>query len=137
MKHLLPLLALWAAPALAQPNKPCPYDSAQFSWRKPVPANRLRPLRPDRPGVSESPFTVDAGHVQLEVDGLRLMRQPATADGQPAQRTWHAAFATLKLGLSRRTDVQLELPAYVAQAERPTGSPDKTATTAPATSRCA
>ena len=117
----LALLAL-AAPALAQGQtpKPCPYDSARFSWRRPVPGNRLRPLRPDRPGLTESPFTVDAGHLQLEVDGLRRIRRPGSAT-EPAERTWHVGFAMLKLGLGRRTDAQLELPVFVAQAQRPPG----------------
>ena len=61
-------LALALLPVAAQaqddnhPKSPSPYDSAHFSWRKPVPRNRLRPLCPDRPGLTESPFTVDAGH---------------------------------------------------------------------------
>ncbi|RZK12256.1 MAG: transporter, partial [Hymenobacter sp.] len=99
------------------PQFPCPYDSAHFSWRKPVPRNRLRPLRPDRPGTTESPFTVDAGHFQLEADGVRLINQPASGD-DPQQRAWYAADVLLKLGLGRKTDIQVELPLYSAQQQR-------------------
>lgn len=116
-------LGLPLAAAAQDDNRPkfsCPYDSAHFSWRKPVPRNRLRPLRPDRPGLTESPFTVDAGHFQLEADAGRLINEPA-ADDQPQQRTWQAAYVMLKLGLARRTDVQVEVPSYLSEAQRPPG----------------
>ncbi|RZK54483.1 MAG: hypothetical protein EOO59_11400, partial [Hymenobacter sp.] len=51
---LLPLAARAQATDDNHPQFPCPYDSAHFSWRKPVPHNRLRPLRPDRPGTTET-----------------------------------------------------------------------------------
>jgi len=128
MKHVATLvLALLAGLPLASraqsaddnhPKFPSPYDSAHFSWRKPVPRNRLRPLRPDRPGTTESPFTVDAGHFQLETDLGRLINEPGSEE-DPQKRTWHAAYALVKLGLSRKTDIQVELPFYAAQKQRP------------------
>jgi len=134
MKHLATLLfglvALAPIAARAQsdtddnhPKFPSPYDSAHFSWRKPVPHNRLRPLRPDRPGTTESPFTVDAGHFQLETDLTRLINEPGSEE-DPQQRTWHVAYALVKLGLSRKTDLQVELPLYAAQKQRPAGTED-------------
>jgi hypothetical protein len=88
-----------------------------------VPHNRLRPLRPDRPGTTESPFTVDAGHFQLETDLGRLISEPGSAE-DPQQRTWHVAYALVKLGLSRKTDLQVELPLYAAQKQRPADATD-------------
>ena len=120
MKQLFALLALCGLPGLAQaqaPAKTSPYDSAHFSWRKPVPRNRLRELQPDRPGVTESPFTVDAGHFQLEMDALRLINSGSGTDGR--RREWHAAYSMLKLGLSRRTDIQLEVPVYSVAKQQP------------------
>lgn len=106
-----------AAPALAQqePPKPCPYDSAHFDVFHPVPRNRLRELRPDRPGVTESPFTVDAGHFQLEMDALRLIN---SREDTMRSRGFHAAYALAKIGLSRRTDFQVEVPFYSIQKDR-------------------
>jgi hypothetical protein len=98
------------------PKKSCPYDSAHFNWRKPVPRNRLRDLQPDRPGVTESPFTVDAGHVQLEMDAFRLRNSGSGQDLRT--RDWHLAYSMIKLGLSRRTDVQLEMPLYSNTKQR-------------------
>lgn len=43
---------------------------AAFSLVDPVPADKLRDLATDRPDLTEGPFTVDAGHVQLEMDAV-------------------------------------------------------------------
>lgn len=117
------LLVLSAPAALAQsPDKPrtCPYDSAHFDLFHPVPRNQLRELRPDRPGATESPFTVDAGHFQLEVDAFRLINQ---REDDQRNREWHAAYLMPKLGLSRRTDLQLEVPVYAVQKQRQADDP--------------
>jgi hypothetical protein len=114
---LLPTLS-WAQ----APTKTSPYDSTHFSWRKPVPRNRLRELQPDRPGVTESPFTVDAGHFQLEMDALRLTNSGSGNDDQ--NRELHLAYSMLKLGLSRRTDLQLEVPLYSVAKQRATDADD-------------
>jgi len=114
---LLPTLSWAQAPA-----KTSPYDSAHFSWRKPVPRNRLRELQPDRPGVTESPFTVDAGHFQVEMDALRLINSGSGNDDK--NRELHLAYSMLKLGLGRRTDLQLEVPLYSVAKQRPTDADD-------------
>jgi hypothetical protein len=121
MKHLFLLFFLLPAASYAQaPQKTSPYDSAHFSWRKPVPRNRLRELQPDRPGITESPFTVDAGHAQLEMDAFRLSNSGSGNDEK--SREMHLAYTMLKLGLSRRTDIQLEVPLYSIAKQRPTGT---------------
>src|SRR5262245_12781506 len=43
----------------------CP-DKSQYTLFNPTPANCLREFDPDRPDVTDSPFTVDAGHIQFE-----------------------------------------------------------------------
>ena len=97
--------------------KPSPYDSAHFSWGKPVPRDRLRELQPDRPGVTESPFTVDAGHVQVEMDLVRLVNNGTGY--RDRERELKVAHTNFKLGLSRRTNVQLEVPLYKVAKQRP------------------
>ena len=111
---------LWLLPALGCAQdfpKPSPCDSAHFSWRKPVPRDRLRELQPDRPGIKESPFTVDAGHVQVEMDLVRLVNNGTGY--QDRDRELKVACTNFKLGLSRRTDVQLEVPLYKVAKQRP------------------
>lgn len=121
MKRFLLLLFLLPAASYAQaPQKSSPYDSAHFSWRKPVPRNRLRELQPDRPGITESPFTVDAGHLQVEMDALRLLN--SGSGDEDRTREWHAAYTMLKFGLSRRTDIQVEMPLYSVAKQKSIGS---------------
>ena len=123
MKHFFAWLVLCGLPLLGRaqaPAKTSPYDSAHFSWRKPVPRNRLRELQPDRPGITESPFTGDAGHAQLDMDAVRLLNGGSGNDDKT--RELHVAYTMLKLGLSRRTDVQLEVPVYSIAKQRPTGT---------------
>ena len=70
--------------------------------------------------MPESPFTVDAGHLQVEMDALRLINSGRGNDDRP--RELHAAYTMLKLGLSRRTDVQPEAPLYTVLKQRPSGA---------------
>lgn len=121
ISRYLALLGLLASAGLTQAQdkpKTCPYDSAYFNLFQPVPRNRLRPLRPDRPGVTESPFTVDAGHFQTETDALRVVNE---REGTSRGRELKVAYTTLKMGLSRRTDIQVEMPLYKVQKEREAG----------------
>ena len=58
----------------------CP-DKSQYTLFNPIPSNCLREFDPDRPDVTDSPFTVDAGHIQFE-SGLfsyALSRQTSKA----------------------------------------------------------
>ncbi|GAB2949621.1 hypothetical protein GCM10027048_13390 [Hymenobacter coalescens] len=111
---------LWCTAGHAQSGG-SPYDSAHFSLFKPVPRHQLRELRPDRPGTTESPYTVDAGHFQLETDAIRLINR---RDDNKREREWRAVYLMPKLGLSRRTDVQLELPLYSSQKQRMADDPN-------------
>src|ERR1700690_1895783 len=43
-------------------------DKSQYNLFNPTPVKYMRELSPDRPDETESPYTVDAGHFQLEMD---------------------------------------------------------------------
>jgi len=43
-----------------------PVDKSQYNLFNPTPRSLMRDFNPDRPDVTESPYTVDAGHYQLE-----------------------------------------------------------------------
>ncbi len=60
----------------------------------------LRPLSPDRPDITESPYTVDRGHFQIEVDLARYTREGD--DGE-----WSLGQLNLKYGVLDQVDVQL------------------------------
>jgi len=71
----------------------------------PRPQNELRPLSPDRPGTTESPYTLDAGHFQLEWGALDYSYD-TIADAKTDTLT---SSVNLKAGLSDHVDVQLVL----------------------------
>ena len=79
----------------------------------PVPKDRLRPLSADRPDSTESPYTVDAGHVQLEADIAAWFQDKAQEDGARVRRTgWAFAVTNVKLGLTPNVDLQLVVETY-------------------------
>lgn len=69
------------------------------------PAAELRPLSTDRPDVTESPHTVDAGHFQFEMELANWSR-----DG--SNREFSLGELNTKIGLNPSTDLQLVLPFY-------------------------
>ena len=70
----------------------------------------MRELSTDRPDKTESPYTVDAGHFQWEMDFavFTLERE----DGVRS-RTWNIAPANLKVGLTNNADLQLFFDSYI------------------------
>jgi len=91
-------LALWqsgsAGPGLAL--VPTPHQQA---------AREPRALVADRPDATESPITVDAGRIQLEVSLADWTRDSG-------EDSVTALAANLKLGLTEATDLQLVLDSY-------------------------
>lgn len=93
----------------------------------PVPRELLRDVAPDRPGISQSAHTVDAGHFQLEADFVRLHRED---EQQESRRQLMLADVTLKLGLTRTTDVQVRLQSWQRDRVVPNpGNPEPGRTT--------
>ena len=86
-----------------------------YSLFQPVPHALLRDLSTDRPDVTESAYSVDAGHFQLETDLVRLVRQPE--ESTPGQEIDVNAI-NLKMGLSRATDLELIVNSYSIQRQQ-------------------
>lgn len=74
----------------------------------PRPQGELRELSTDRPDTTESPISVDAGHVQLEMDLVALGIDRRAVDTS----TVDVAVANLKLGITDRVDLQLVIAPY-------------------------
>lgn len=79
-----------------------------WSMANPTPRGLLRPLSTDRPDATESPYTVDPGHVQIETSLFDYRR-----DGDVS--TYSVAPTNLKLGVHERIDLQLLLEPYVRE----------------------
>ena len=97
--------------------------SPRFHLFAPRPASELRALSTDRPDRTESPFTVDAGHLQIEADlvsaGFDRWNSGGTRDEE-----WSLLIANFKVGVSPNVDFQLVLPGYstVRSREEATGA---------------
>ncbi len=111
LRHLLRLLpALAAATGLAAGT-----DKAGYTLFQPTPAAELRELSTDRPDQTESPYTVDAGHWQIEADLVNYTSDHDRSGGGDV-RTKDLSLATLNLkaGLTNRVDLQLMIDPYVS-----------------------
>lgn len=79
---------------------------ATHAPEEPTSVEMLRPLSTDRPDVTESPNTVDAGHFQLEADLGRVTRDAELT-------SYGFAHTNLKLGLAHFWDVQVVVESVV------------------------
>jgi len=107
----LALLLALAGPAAAQAplNDTIRVNKEQFNLFHSTPRKYMRPMVPDRPGITESPYSVDAGHVQYESDVLRLLTR---REGTTYGHDWYANHFLAKIGLTNRTDFQVALDSY-------------------------
>lgn len=103
---------------------------AQQSQKKPslftpVPRAQMREMETDRPDVTESPFTVDAGHFQLETDLVRSIREKTETT---QTNTILINQMNLKIGITGSTAVQIGFQTYGRQSEKELDTNEKTIT---------
>lgn len=116
---MLPKTTLWTA-ALAlllfttssAADKPAPDKSAYTAFNR-TPESQLRELNTDRPDLTESPYTVDAGWWQLEMDIFSYTCDHDTAGGADVKAS-ALSFANLnlKIGLTSAIDLQTVFAPY-------------------------
>jgi hypothetical protein len=80
-------------------------DKSQYSLLNPTPREHMREMSTDRPDTTESPYTVDAGHVQIETTLFGFAKD----DGVEGYTFGDVNF---KVGLTNRTDLQLIVPFF-------------------------
>ncbi len=80
----------------------------------------LRPLSTDRPDTTESPYTVDKGHYQIEIEPLSWSRND---DGGEKTTSINGSY-NLKLGVADNMDLQLVLSPYNHVKTEVAGSDD-------------
>lgn len=87
-------------------------DKAGYHLFRPTPRDQMRELSTDRPDQTESPYTVDAGHFQVEMDFINYVHDESGV-------TTIDAFAlvpfNLKVGLLNNVDLQLVYAPYVRE----------------------
>ncbi len=94
-----------------------------YSLRNPKPADKLREMSTDRPDTTESPFTVDVGHFQLELSFVDVTSDKRSDDGF-LSRSLEIAPMLLKLGVLDNMDLQLGIAPYTRthQTDEATGA---------------
>lgn len=101
-------LAMVASGALAA-------DKSQYHLFNPTPRDLMREMSTDRPDKTESPYTVDAGHFQLEMDVLNYSYDRDNGlPGDTRVENLSIAPVNLKVGLCNRADLQVMLETYTS-----------------------
>lgn len=87
----------------------------KYSLFYPVPKDKMKEMETDRPDATESAYTVEAGHFQMESDLLRHLWNKTNG-----MVNIENAFnlGNYKLGLTERMDIQFVVPAYVSHSIR-------------------
>ncbi len=90
-------------------------DKSQFHLFRPTPRELLRELSTDRPDRTESAYTVDAGHFQIEMDVLNYTYDRHNAERSNTRvESVGIAPMNLKLGLLNNLDLQVMLETYTS-----------------------
>ena len=100
-------------------------DKSGYTLFNPTPSDLMRELSPDRPDKTESPYTVDAGHFQLEMDFANFT---ATDTNGTRIRAWNIAPINLKIGLLNRVDLQFVFDNYFQVRTHDPGATPETTT---------
>jgi hypothetical protein len=81
-------------------------NKSQYSFFRPTPDGLMRDMTTDRPDTTEVPFTVDAGHFQLETHVLGYGRSFRSPEGD-VTNTFDVMTSNLRIGLTN--DIELSL----------------------------
>ena len=88
-------------------------DKTIYSLFSPTPKEIMRELNTDRPDKTESPYTVDAGHFQVEMDLVNYAYDRYNSShANIRSENFSFATANLKAGLCNNVDFQLVVPTY-------------------------
>ncbi len=96
-----------------------------YSLFHPVPRAEMREMETDRPDVTESPYTVDAGHLQFETDLIRTVREKSELQ---QTNTLLINQMNLKIGITGSTALQIGWQSYGRQSSQELDSHEKTKT---------
>ena len=86
-------------------------DKSHYTLFNPTPGALMREMSTDRPDTTESPYTVDAGHVQVESSFVDSTRDDDGGDFDALS----VLPTNLKIGLTNNIDLQLAVEPYVRE----------------------
>jgi hypothetical protein len=97
-------------------------DKGEYHLFNPTPIELLRPMTVDGPGETDTPYTVDAGHFQVEMVLLGYSAYENVFEGVNYRYDWWSIGPiNLKVGLFNQLDLQLILEPYNHAYEREHG----------------
>jgi len=101
-------------------------DKSGYHLFNPTPREQMRELSTDRPDQTESAYTVDAGHFQMEMDLVSAVFDHDSSNGGDVQTAGWGTGLNLKAGLLNNVDIQFVLEPYVTvtKKDRLTGAKD-------------
>jgi len=112
------LVAGSVGPALAAEPPGAMQDKTRYTLADPTPDHLLRDLSTDRPDMTESPFTVDAGRVQTETNLFGYARSYPEADGTVVSAS-EFATTNIRIGLTHDTEIDVIWQPYgIVRAQR-------------------
>jgi hypothetical protein len=93
--------------------EPPAVDKSAFNLFNPTPVGQLREMTIDGTGATQSPYTVDVGHFQMEMMLFSYSYDRNSADGEQDRfKSLAIAPTALKVGLLNQLDAQLLLEPY-------------------------
>jgi hypothetical protein len=116
-RRWLPRLAGGAAILLATVGAASSADKSQYWLFNPTPDRLLRDMTTDRPDITESPFTVDAGRVQVETNLFGYTRSRPDENGAVTD-SYDVAVTNVRIGLTNNVELSLVWQPYGAVRTR-------------------
>ena len=99
-------------------------DKSQYTIWNPTPRELMREMSTDRPDKTESAYTVDAGHFQIEADVLSFS-EDGHNDSNERVEGWSFFNSNLKVGLCNNSDLQIVVPTYSSVRTRAAGTTER------------
>jgi hypothetical protein len=98
------------------------HDRGRYTLFNPTPDHLLREMTTDRPDTTETPFTVDAGHVQIESTLFGFARSPPKGAGVITD-TYELATTNVRIGLTNSVEAGFVWQPYgIVRTHDPAGS---------------
>lgn len=96
-----------------QPNQPenTPPDKSQYNLFNPTPRELMRDFNSGRPSKTDSPYTVDAGHYQIEVDLVTYTRDTNNQDDIDV-KGFQTFIPNIRVGLLNNVELQISPQTY-------------------------
>jgi hypothetical protein len=94
-------------------SAPADSDKAQYTLFNPTPAAQLREMDTDRPNVTNTPHTIDAGHLQIETGLVDYVHNRSHVSGSVVKSDNLAlAESDFRLGISNNLEINVVIDPY-------------------------